>query len=307
MRKYILLIIIATLTLGCKEFSFMSFGREEPIATVGSNSLYLNDVKGIFSPGMSVADSLNLLQAHVDQWVRMQIKSQEAERMFEGEQSEFDALIEAYKNSLLRYKYDLNLSSLVDTTITMAQITEYYNQNREQLRLVGPVAKARVISYPSGYRQEKTLKELIGSPSTEDYYDLVDIAKKSSFKLTEYTDKWHYFKDVLLDIPFTEKEFDKFLRSADFYQYKDKNTETTYMMGILAYRNTGDYIPLEMVLPTIRTAIINKRRNDYIKLVEDSLYNERLRSGDIHISLDTLSSDIKTDIIEKMDSSKILK
>lgn len=270
----------------CKDFSFISFG-EEPLAVVGRKSLYLSDVKDIFSKGMSREDSLSLLQAHVDSWVKTQIKIREAEDMFAKEEDEFEALIESYRNSLLIYKYDRSLSGQVDTSVTNAQITDYYNRNKEQFRLVGPVAKARILAFPADYRQAGNLRRMISSSSKEDYADLVDIADKSSFYFKEYTDGWHYFRDILTDIPFREKDFDAFLRRGKLYEYKDDDAGVIYLMSVLAYRNTGEYIPVEMIVPTIKRAIVNRRRSDFIKSREDSLYASAIKSRHVTLNIDT--------------------
>lgn len=287
MRKiYLPLVALLLATVSCKDFSFISFG-EEPLAVVGRKSLYLSDVKDIFSKGMSREDSLSLLQAHVDSWVKTQIKIQEAEELFADEEDEFEALMESYRNSLLIYRYDRSLSGQVDTSITNAQITDYYNRNKEQFRLVGPVAKARILAFPADYRQAGNLRRMISSASKEDYADLVDIADKSSFFFKEYTDGWHYFRDILTDIPFREKDFDAFLRRGKLYEYKDGDAGVIYLMSVTAYRNTGEYIPLEMIVPTIKQAIINRHRADFIKSREDSLYAVAVRSRHVTLNIDT--------------------
>lgn len=257
------------------------------MAVVGRKSLYFSDVKDIFSKGMSREDSLSLLQAHVDSWVKTQIKIREAEELFADDEDEFEALMESYRNSLLIYNYDRSLSERVDTSITNAQITDYYNRNKEQFRLVGPVAKARILAFPSDYRQAGNLRRMISSSSKEDYADLVDIADKSSFYFKEYTDGWHYFRDILTDIPFREKDFDAFLKRGKLYEYKDDDAGVIYLMSVQAYRNTGEYIPVEMIVPTIKRAIVNRRRADFIKSREDSLYAAAVRSRHVTLNIDT--------------------
>ncbi len=195
--------------------------------------------------------------------------------------------MESYRNSLLIYKYDRSLSGRVDTSVTNAQITDYYNRNKEQFRLVGPVAKARILAFPSDYRQAGNLRKMIASTSKEDYADLVDIADKSSFYFKEYSDGWHYFRDILTDIPFREKDFDAFLKRGKLYEYKDDDAGVIYLMSVQAYRNTGEYIPLEMIIPTIKRAIVNRRRADFIKSREDSLYAAALRSRHVTLNIDT--------------------
>ena len=87
MRKIFPILACLSLMMSCKNFSFMSF-HEEPVAVVGRKSLYMNDIKNIFRRGMSSHDSLRLLQAHVDSWVKTLIKIQEAEKMLAGKEDD---------------------------------------------------------------------------------------------------------------------------------------------------------------------------------------------------------------------------
>ena len=68
---------------------------------MGDSKLFAYDVSTIFTPGLSAEDSLKLLESYVDQWVKKQLKIEEAERMFEESQEDIDRLVQEYRNSLL--------------------------------------------------------------------------------------------------------------------------------------------------------------------------------------------------------------
>ncbi len=264
----------------------MSFRKDnELLASVGDKELYLEDVKSIFTKNMSPKDSLALLNAHVNSWIKRTIKLQEAEKMFKEKQEDIEALVQDYRNALLTSKYNQAITTAVDTSITKEQIKNYYTTNLEQFRLVGPIVKARIVAFPAAYRQQKKLKEILLSQKEEDYYDLQDLVKKQSFKYNEFN-SWTYFKDVLENIPFTDKDFDAFLSKNNFYQVG--NEDIIYMMVILNHKKTGDYIPIEMVENTIRRAIVNKRLTDHIRQVEDSIYQQALYEHLIKINVDSV-------------------
>ncbi len=289
-------------TTGCKEFKFMSFQNDnELLASVGDKELYLEDVKSIFTKNMSPEDSLALLNAHVNSWIKRTIKLQEAEKMFKEKQEDIELLVQDYRNALLTSKYNQAIASVVDTSITKEQIKNYYNANLEQFRLVGPIVKARIVAFPTAYRQQKKLKEIMLSQKEDDYYDLQDLVKKQSFQYKEFN-TWVYFKDVLENIPFTDKEFDSFLSQNKFYQVG--NDDIVYMMVILDYKKTGNYIPMEMVENTIRRAIVNKRLTDHIHQVDDSIYRQAMQEHLIKINVDSVLIRPDTEISQDTTNNK---
>lgn len=287
--KAITLIAVVIFFTSCKEFKFLSFNNEQkPLASVGDRKLYIDDIKSIFTSDMSSEDSIALLRTHTEDWIKRMIKLQEAEVLFIDTQDDIENLINEYRNTLLTSKYNKFITSNIDTTIVDSEISTYYDDNKDKFTLVGPIVKARIVAFPSNYRQQKNIKDLIRSKQDNDSQDLMELAKKNSFKYDEYKN-WTYFKDVLQNIPFTNKSFDGFLTQNDFYQVT--SDDITYMMYITEYKKTGDYTPREMVKGTIKRSIINKRRSDRIKTIEDSIYKSAMTLGKITVNVDSVFND----------------
>lgn len=278
-RKLQIILITSLLLVSCERISFLSFkDKDELLAKVGDKELYFADLDMTSFAGLPPEDSLALLKVHIEKWVKIQLKIAElSESMSDKEIKEIERKIEDYRNSLMVSNFDRALAASVDTVVTKAEITEYYQQNKDNYRLIGPIVTARIISYPKDFRQEKKLKELMNSSTDDALYDLKDIVKKGNFKFEDLTDKWYYFKDILQHIPFSNKKFDEFLMKNNSLEVADGNTK--YIMTIKSYRLTGEYIPVEMVEKSIKAAIINAKRKDYIREIEDTLYNRSIQSG----------------------------
>lgn len=270
---------------GCKDFSFPSFNDDEVIASVGEKSLYQSDIQSLFVSGMTPEDSLNMVKSYVDQWVRKEVKIAEAEKLFADNQDDIKELMEYYRTSLLMYKFDKEfVSQHIDTLVTSDQVSEYYREHRDEFTLAGPIVKARVVRLPAKLRNQAKLEEMFRSKKEVDYQNFADVCAKNDYKLDDFTAAWTEFSEVLKHIPFDQKNFDEFLKKSSFYETEDDAYK--YMMVIEAYRPTGDYSPLEMESSVIRKIILNGRRGNLIKALEDSLYSKAVQMNEITINME---------------------
>ena len=82
------------------------------------------------------------------------------------------------------------------------------------------------------------------------------------------------------------------------------NDDIVYMMVILDYKKTGNYIPMEMVENTIRRAIVNKRLTDHIHQVDDSIYRQAMQEHLIKINVDSVLIRPDTEISQDTTNNK---
>ena len=153
---------MVTIPVSCKRFANPFAGGDKVLAEVGGEKLYVHDLSSIFTPDMAPEDSVKILGSYVDRWVKMQLKIQEAERMFESSQQDIDRMVEEYRNSLLTHKVDqYYVDKLIDTLFTDAQISEYYRKNQADFVLDKTLLKARVVRLPRSYGPKNKIKELM--------------------------------------------------------------------------------------------------------------------------------------------------
>lgn len=287
-RKLIALFILFLPFTGCKKLKLYNFDRGEVVASVGDRKLYASDVSGLIESGLPEADSLERLRSIVDEWVRKEVKTTAAEGILSDTRVvDIEEMVEQYRGSLLTYVYEQDwLAGRLDTLVTQAQITEYYEANRDGFRLAGPIAKARIARLPAGLRQSKKLEEMFRSTSESDRNDFINIFSKNQYRFDDFSSEWTDFSTVVQHIPFPLSNFDEFLRTRKYYEVEDDQYK--YMMVIDSYRPTGDYSPLERETDNIRKIILNKRRQTLLGHLEDSLYNDARirRTFDIKIKQD---------------------
>lgn len=265
------LLVLGILASGCNQLNLYTEDKGEVLARMGEHELYANDITRLIEPGLPAKDSLAALQSLVDNWVRKEVKTAAAEAALSGHSDEIEAMVAQYRSSLVTYQYEQEwLSDRLDTTVTTEQIRAYYDDNRDAFRLAGPIVKARIVRLPSGLRQSRKLEEMFRSERETDRNDFLNICQKNQYQTNDFSSEWTDFSTVVRHIPFSQSNFDEFLRTRKYYDVEDDQYK--YMMAIDAYRSTGDYSPMERETANIRKIILNKRRQTLLNTLEDSLY-----------------------------------
>ncbi|MFI3294682.1 MAG: hypothetical protein R3Y19_01535 [Rikenellaceae bacterium] len=292
---------------GCGSFSLYNPDRGEVIARVGDSTLYADDLK-FGQMGISMQDSVAHSRLYIQQWVSDQIELQQATLSLGDYQEVIEAKVREYRKSLLRYHFQQGyISENLDTLVTSEQVAQYYSLHRSNFRLAGPLVKVRVARIPSQLRQSNTLRELFQSSSENDINDFRELCEKNNYRLNDLSDSWTPFSQVLSMIPFSNTDFDGFLRSKKYYEVEDDQYQ--YMMAVVDKLYTGDLSPLEMVTTDIRHILLQDRRQALLNHFKDSIYQSAILSGRVVLpgettALDTLQTNIISDSLPESSSDQ---
>lgn len=283
-RRTIAVLLGAVLGLvSCRPFA-NPFAGDKVLAEAGNATLYERDVVSIYTPEMSSEDSVKILKSYVDQWIKKQLKIQEAEQVFHSSQEDIDKMVEEYRNSLLIHKVDQYfVDRQLDTLFTDQQVKEYYDKNKADFILDKTVLKARMVRVPETYRQSAKLKELMLSSREQDYQDFVELCAKNGFELVELN-HWTEMPALLALLPTSRNtDYDYVLGEGKVHEFS--NQDSKFFVRTLDSRKAGDVAPLESVTDVIRRMVFNARRQGIIRRHEDSLYQGALADKDIILNL----------------------
>lgn len=270
--------------VACNRVKLYNADKGEVIATAGGKALYSSDVAGMIEPGLPPQDSLALLRSIAENWVRKELKTSAAETALKGDRQDIEQMVNEYRGTLLTYRFEQEwLVPRLDTAVTVRQITEYYNENRDDFRLSGPIVKAMIARIPAGLRQSKRLEEMFRSDKESDRDDFINICIKNQYRIDDFTHEWTDFSTVIQHLPFQQTNFDEFLRTRKYYDVEDDQYK--YMMLITAFLPTGDIAPQERETDNIRRIILNKRRQGLVTHLEDSLYRAASQNRTFDIKL----------------------
>lgn len=278
-----IIVVVAFAAISCKQ-RFVRTSDRDLLARVGDKALYEHEVTSIFTPGMTGEDSVKLLKSYIDRWVKTQLKIQEAEKVFESSQDDIDRMVEDYRNALLTNKIDqYYIDQRIDTLFPDELIRSYYEDNKRDFLLDKSIIKGTVIKVPKSYRQQADLKKLMMSSRSDDYKDMVSIAMKNSFEITEFSN-WTDFGQLQSILPNPASgDYDNLLSTAKVHEINSGND--IYLIRITSLLGPGDYSPYESVHDVIKRFIFNKRKQEIIETREDSLFNIARKNKDIIINV----------------------
>lgn len=283
-RKILIFALALAAFVSCRELS-NTFSDDKLIARVGGASLYMTDVESIFTPGLSEADSVKLLENYIDMWVRKQLKVEAMEKLLNAQdEREIEKMVEDYRSSMLSYRMDRYLmENAQDSVVTDEQIKEYYDAHKGDFLLDRPMIKGRYVAVPDSYRQKAKLKELMVSTDVDKQKDFSDICAKNEFDLRDFS-SWTDFAAFVSQLPVSrDKNYDNLLTSRNVQEFKEGNM--TYYALVTDVIRAGEVAPLDT--DRVRTNIIRilqtQRNMDIIRSYEDSLYNEGLKSKSVFI------------------------
>lgn len=273
--------ILATITLaglvaGCELLHY-----DKEVATVGDKSLMLSELDEV-TAGVSGADSVALAENYINQWVRREVKIQEAVSVLAAELADVDRLVEDYRTSLLSSRLEQRyLAGRLDTLITDSMVSAYYDSHRGEFLMDRTILKGRIVRLPDNYRQSVKLYNLMGSKSAEKQQDFLDLCKKNNFELHTF-DNWVDFSEFLSYLPVRrDKNYDYILSGGEVRQMADADSK--YFIQIDEVLRKGENAPLERVADMVRKILYNRRRVELVGQYNDSLYNAALMEGVIRI------------------------
>ncbi|MDR1405799.1 MAG: hypothetical protein LBI89_01165 [Prevotellaceae bacterium] len=260
------------LAVSCHHLSPNKTG--EKIAEVNGKVLFKSDVDFIFPVGLSPEDSLQMLQAYVSNWVRKQLIAQMAEQYLSKEQKDVSMELEDYRLSLLIYRYEkLYMEQRLDTVVGNREIEEFYNASPLDFILTKPVAQVIFIKIADDAPQVKQIEQIYRSPLLEDRETLKQICAAVAEKYTDFNGQWVDAEMLANELPLTAGQIENEWAKG-YIQTRAGGYACFVQLNHTAA--VGDKAPVDYQRDAICNIIRNKRKQELLKNLENSIYNDAL-------------------------------
>jgi len=244
----------------------------KPVARVFEHYLYEDDIRGLTN-GMSPEDSTVFIQNYIYSWGKEQLIIYRAEYNLRDEQKDFDDLVMQYRNDLLKFAYiDKYVNEHLDTTISEAEITSYYEDHSQDFELKENIVKAEY------YIVEKSAPEIdktagwwrsSSEKNKEKFLEYMSIfAKEKSVGDTN----WVRYSELAFRVPLQTYNQEALLIKNSKLVLED--SLKVFFVAINAYKIKDAVSPLAYVRQTVKSIILNKRKLDLISKMEESLVND---------------------------------
>jgi len=148
MNRILALLLIVFLASGCSNRS--SQGKRIPVAKAGEAVLYLDQMPAHGLNGSATADSAVMAHDFINKWVRKELMFQKAEENLSPElKDEIENQIKETRSDLTIYQYQRQMMlEKMDTTISDAEMENYYSANSQSFILGYNIVKALFIKLP---------------------------------------------------------------------------------------------------------------------------------------------------------------
>jgi hypothetical protein len=252
---------------------------EEPqaIARVGDQYLYQEDIQNLVPKGTTKTDSIAIVKAFIDRWATQKLLVNAAELNLSDEKQEaFEQLINQYKTDLFTKAY---LEELVirkiDTTVSEAQIDEYYEKNKQFFKNGSELVKLRYINLVKENPKLDKIKTKFTSFTEKDKKELTDMAIQ--FKSYAFNDSvWVDINQVYEKLPFINID-NKQQYVADGINYQFPDSTTIWLVKVREVLPKDSPTPLQFIKPTIKQVIINNRKLELIRTIEKEITDDAIK------------------------------
>jgi hypothetical protein len=283
-----LILIGFLILLGCdlikmKKDHAESDGTRQPVARVNNAYLYKDELSGIVNTVVNKDDSAGLVEAYIDSWIRKQLLIQEASKKININEAELERKILDYRYSLIAYEYQSHyVKQHLDTLVAAEEIEKYYKNNIDNFILKQNIVRATYIKVPKNAPNTKKIKDWIFSTNEKDEKELKTYCLSFSLAYHLADSSWMIFDELVRNSPLAEiPNKVQFLKSNPYYEVEDDNY--LYYLKVVEYRISDNVSPLEFVRDEITNIILNKRKVELAKKLEDEVYNDALEKEEFEI------------------------
>src|SRR5690554_2227187 len=275
----IIILLIAILNDGCKDNNRT---EDKVIAEVGSKKLLLSEIAAVVPDEIDDKDSAVFAEDYIRKWIRQELMLKKAEENLSIELKNVNRELEEYRNSLIifRYKNEL-MAQRIDTTVSKAEILKYYNDYLENFKLNTNIVKAIYIKIPAEFANPEELKKMSSNSTQEGIDEIRDYCLQYAKGFDIFTEQWVDVERVMNNIPTTIKNMEQFLRNNKYMEYQDSSSY--YLVAIHDYLLRNEQSPEEFVRQDIKNLILNRRKMEFLKNLENNIYQEGINRNSFKI------------------------
>lgn len=256
-----------------------------PVARVNDTFLYFDELAGIVSASTPKEDSIARLNAYINSWVRKQLLISEAMKRIDINEAEVERKILDYRYSLIGYQFQkLYIQQNLKDDVSDEEIESYYQNNADNFVLKQNIVRGTYIKIPQGAPRTNRLKELIFSKKEKDISDLKSYCLSFSTAYHLSDSSWIEFDKLVVNSPLGEiPNKIQFLKAYPYYETNDAGF--LYFLKIDDYKISDNLSPLEFVKEDIKNIIINKRKVELARKLEEEVYERAAEKKDFEIYL----------------------
>jgi hypothetical protein len=256
----------------------------QPVARVQDKYLFRKDIEGIAPKGSSPADSANVVNRYIQNWVKKQLMIHEAASNLEFNKTDIERKLLDYQYALMVYEFEKRHVLLnLDRDVAQIDMEEYYRKNKDNFQLKQNIIQCVFLQVPRDSPNLTEIKKSLTDRSESAKSELKSLSLRHATKSHLEDTIWLKFDDVFRYVPVQITNRVQFLK-----ENKDKIIEavddnSVYLITIHNYKIQNEISPLEYVQEDIKNIIINKRKTQLTRKLEEDIYSKALKNKNFEI------------------------
>ncbi len=249
------------------------------LARVFDKRLYLSEVREIIPTQSTAEDSILVLNAYIERWIKESLMMHEAERSIPAD-LEIDELVKDYKSSLIMHQYEkLMVESLLDTVIGEPELVDYYQANKSQYLLESIIVQCRLLKLPYECPIEavEKVEALWESTDEADMDTLMGLANLYATAYFLSDSLWYELNQISKEMPQGAIN-EHVIRNNKVFELS--NDDYYYFLKILDIKDKKEVAPLTYIRDQASQVILHERKIALLEKLKNDLY-ERAASRNL--------------------------
>ena len=277
MRYFFSIIVVSLLAIACnKKTDVKDTGI---LVKIGNKVLYKSVLEENIPVGISHEDSIIVAEHFIRTWIGEVLLYNIAVKNL-NDKDNIERLVEDYRKSLVIYQYEEQLiNEKLTNEIGEQSLYDYYNQNKDKLKLEQSLVKGLFLKIPVNAPQLDEIRKWYKSTASNARDQLEKYSLNNAVIFDYFVDKWVNFNELMDNLP--KEQLDKEDLAIKKKAIERQVDDFYYFLNITDYLLPGDNAPFEFVKTTIQEILINQRKIDFLKKTEEELYQRAINKGEI--------------------------
>ncbi|MDC1517261.1 peptidyl-prolyl cis-trans isomerase [Cyclobacteriaceae bacterium] len=282
-QRSLCLLLFMAFFLSCDYLNKKQTPSSLPIARVGDNYLYGEDIAKDMPLGLSVSDSGRLVDKYVDDWVKKQLLIIKANEELSINAINIDRKVEDYRYALIMHEFEkIYIGSHLNTEVTQEEIESYYHERSDNFLLKQNIVRCIFAKIPSSAPDIFQIRRNIRNYPNTDIEDIKNYCYQ--FADLSFLDDsvWIGLDELVVNTPLAAlQNKTQFLEKTVYSETRDESY--IYLFRMVEYKISDQIAPLEYVKEDIENIIINKRKLALKKDLHETIYEEALKTKKFEI------------------------
>jgi hypothetical protein len=276
----VVLIVTFSFLLACHAEQGGGVGDQE-LARVYNKKLMRSEAQLVLPEDTPPEDSALIVRAYVQRWVYDQLLMYEAERNIPQDLN-IDQLVREYRASLVRFNFEQQIiAEKLDSTISEAELSQFYENNKDQFLLESTILKALLIKIPKD-RATPAFQKLWNDRMPGALEGLRAHSEQHATIALLDDEKWYTLEELTSILPPGSLSTQHITANKE-YMLNSGNSK--YYFRIMKVIKSQEPAPLEFAKEQASKIILHRRKQQLLEQWKEQLYQKELRRENIKLFL----------------------